>query len=130
MVGWGRERGLGKRQKPRMPPFRSPVLAASIALQRMAQPCAALRPRPLSRPTEPRPLPPDAHTLLAGAIMLVLWFGARLVLEERLSAGRLSAFVVYAVFVATNAGMLLGVFSQVMQVRQVGHLRVCLSICS
>lgn len=51
-----------------------------------------------------------------GAIMAVLWFGARQVLEGRLTAGRLSAFVVYAVFVAANAGMLMGVFSQVMQV--------------
>ena len=51
----------------------------------------------------------------AGAIMVVLWFGARLVLEDKLTAGALSAFVVYAVFVASNAGMLMGVFSQVMQ---------------
>jgi ABC-type multidrug transport system fused ATPase/permease subunit len=48
--------------------------------------------------------------------MVVLWFGARLVLDGRMTAGRLSAFVVYAVFVAANAGSLMAVFSQVMQV--------------
>ncbi|GAB4815223.1 hypothetical protein N2152v2_002269 [Parachlorella kessleri] len=51
-------------------------------------------------------------SLATGAIMVVLWFGARLVLEDKLTAGALSAFVVYAVFVASNAGMLMGVFSQ------------------
>ena len=48
--------------------------------------------------------------------MVVLWWGARLVIDSRLSAGALSAFFVFAVYVAANFGMLLGVFSTVVQV--------------
>ena len=51
-----------------------------------------------------------------GAVMVVLWYGARQVIGGALTAGRLSSFIVYAVFVASNAGMLMGVFSSVTQV--------------
>jgi hypothetical protein len=72
----------------------------------------------------PLPLPPPPHThrqapfpcTPPGAIMAVLWHGARQVIAGRLTAGRLSAFVVYAVYVAGNAGMLLGVMASVVQV--------------
>ena len=36
--------------------------------------------------------------------MMVLWYGARLVIAGQLSAGQLSAFVVYAIYVSANAG--------------------------
>lgn len=48
--------------------------------------------------------------------MCVLWFGARQVIEGKLTAGELSAFVVYAVFVSGNVGSLAGVFSSLIQV--------------
>jgi hypothetical protein len=52
----------------------------------------------------------------AGAIMAVLWWGARLVIDDRLSVGQLSSFVVYSIFVSGNVGQLAGVFTSLMQV--------------
>lgn len=54
--------------------------------------------------------------LPTGVVMAVLWYGAQLVIAGQLTAGALSAFVVYALFVATNAGALLGIASSVVQV--------------
>mmetsp|Transcript_17526 Transcript_17526/g.52590 ORF Transcript_17526/g.52590 Transcript_17526/m.52590 type:complete len:687 (+) Transcript_17526:397-2457(+) len=54
-------------------------------------------------------------TVAPGAIMAVLWWGARLVINGHLSAGQLSSFVVYAIFVSGNVGQLAGVFSSLMQ---------------
>ena len=48
--------------------------------------------------------------------MCVLWYGARQVIDGKLTAGQLSAFVVYAVFVSANVGALAGVFSSLIQV--------------
>ena len=48
--------------------------------------------------------------------MCVLWFGARLVVDGKLTAGELSAFVVYAIFVSGNVAALAGVFSSLIQV--------------
>jgi ATP-binding cassette, subfamily B, bacterial len=56
--------------------------------------------------------------LLAASLMCVLWFGARQVIDGRLTPGQLSAFVVYSVYVSGNVGSLAGVFSNLMQVRQ------------
>ncbi len=50
--------------------------------------------------------------------MCVLWFGARLVVDGKLTAGELSAFVVYAIFVSGNVGALAGVFSSLIQARR------------
>lgn len=50
--------------------------------------------------------------------MCILWYGARLVIAGQLTAGRLSAFVVYAIYVAGSAGSLMGTFSSVVQVRK------------
>lgn len=47
----------------------------------------------------------------------MLWYGAQLVIMGRLTAGDLSAFVLYAVFVGANFGALAGVASSVIQVR-------------
>jgi ABC-type bacteriocin/lantibiotic exporter with double-glycine peptidase domain len=56
--------------------------------------------------------------LLAASLMCVLWFGARQVIDGQLTPGQLSAFVVYSVYVSGNVGSLAGVFSNLMQVRQ------------
>eukprot|EP00887_Chlorella_sp_A99_P000339 scaffold13.g339.t1 len=56
-------------------------------------------------------LMPLTSSVSTGAIMAVVWFGARLVIAGGLTAGELSSFVVYAIFVSANAGMLMGVFS-------------------
>ncbi len=39
-----------------------------------------------------------------GAILLAIWFGGREVIQERMSGGELSAFLFYAVLVATSGG--------------------------
>ena len=54
---------------------------------------------------------------VAAPLMCVLWFGARLVVDGKLTAGELSAFVVYAIFVSGNVGALAGVFSSLIQAR-------------
>lgn len=46
----------------------------------------------------------------------MLWFGARLVVENKLSPGELSTFVIYAVYVGSNVGALAGVVSSLVQV--------------
>lgn len=48
--------------------------------------------------------------------MAVLWFGARQVIDGKLTAGELSSFIVYAIFVSGNVGQLAGVFASLMQV--------------
>ncbi len=52
----------------------------------------------------------------AGGIICVLWFGARLVVENKLSPGELSTFVIYAVYVGSNVDQLAGVVSSLVQV--------------
>ena len=46
----------------------------------------------------------------------MLWFGARLVVENKLSPGELSTFVIYAVYVGSNVGQLAGIVSSLVQV--------------
>lgn len=46
----------------------------------------------------------------------MLWYGARLVVENKLSPGELSTFVIYAVYVGSNVGALAGVVSSLVQV--------------
>ncbi len=60
--------------------------------------------------------------LTAGAIFLifssivgVLWYGAQEVIAERLTAGTLSQFLLYAVFAATSMGQLSQVWGEVQQ---------------
>ncbi|EIE23519.1 putative ABC transporter [Coccomyxa subellipsoidea C-169] len=50
-----------------------------------------------------------------GSIVTVLWFGARQVVDGKLSAGQLSSFVIYALYVGTNVGALAGVISNLIQ---------------
>ena len=52
----------------------------------------------------------------AGGLICVLWFGARLVVEGKLSPGELSTFVIYAVYVGSNVGALAGIVSSLVQV--------------
>ncbi|DBB11348.1 TPA: hypothetical protein ACH3X3_006772 [Trebouxia sp. C0006] len=54
-------------------------------------------------------------TFATGGIICVLWFGARLVVENKLSPGELSTFVIYAVYVGSNVGQLAGVVSSLVQ---------------
>ena len=51
--------------------------------------------------------------MVFGAIVLVLWLGARAVLEGSMTAGVLSQFVLYAVLVATSIGALSEVWGDV-----------------
>lgn len=55
-------------------------------------------------------------TVAMAAIIVVVWYGARLVIQGEMTAGDLSAFVIYAMFVGSNIGALAGVFSEVVQV--------------
>lgn len=78
--------------------------------------------------------------LLAGGLICVLWFGARLVVQGKLSPGELSTFVIYAVYVGSNVGAIAGIVSSLVQVgypmlstfmlwrrmRPYVHLRCCL----
>ncbi len=57
--------------------------------------------------------------------MAVLWWGARQVINDELSAGQLSSFVVYAIFVSGNVGQLAGVFSSLMQVHVLPLSQFC-----
>jgi len=50
--------------------------------------------------------------LVFGAIALILWAGSQDVIAGRISPGELSAFIVYAVMVATSTGSLTEVFSE------------------
>eukprot|EP00775_Hariotina_reticulata_P009936 gene9936-10091_t len=49
----------------------------------------------------------------AGCMMVVLWYGAVLVLQRSMSIGDLNAFMLYAIFVAGSAGGLAGTAAQV-----------------
>jgi ATP-binding cassette subfamily B protein len=53
--------------------------------------------------------------LVFASVVVVLWVGAQDVLAERISAGRLSQFVLYAVFAAAALGQLSEVWGQVSQ---------------
>ncbi len=53
--------------------------------------------------------------LVFGAIIMVLWLGAHAVLEDRLSAGQLSQFVLYAVLLAGAVGGLSEVWGELQQ---------------
>lgn len=55
-------------------------------------------------------------SLLAGGLICVLWFGARLVVQGKLSPGELSTFVIYAVYVGSNVGAIAGIVSSLVQV--------------
>ncbi|MFO1428516.1 MAG: ABC transporter transmembrane domain-containing protein [Candidatus Competibacteraceae bacterium] len=53
--------------------------------------------------------------LVFGAIVMVLWLGAHAVLDDRLSAGQLSQFVLYAVLLAGAVGGLSEVWGELQQ---------------
>ncbi len=53
--------------------------------------------------------------LVFGAVTLVLWFGAQAVLEDRMSPGQLSQFVLYAVMAASSTGALSEVWGDVLR---------------
>ena len=47
--------------------------------------------------------------------MVILWYGARLVVLGHMTAGDLSAFVLYVVFVGSSVGGIAGTLSQLIQ---------------
>jgi ATP-binding cassette subfamily B protein len=49
---------------------------------------------------------------LFGAIVLVVWYGARLVLAEQLSVGELTRFMLYTLYVSGAVGSFAGLYSQ------------------
>lgn len=53
--------------------------------------------------------------LVSAAVVGVLWYGARLVVGGEMSGGRLSQFVLYAVFAASALGQLSEVYGEVVQ---------------
>ena len=53
--------------------------------------------------------------------MAVLTFGAQQVIDGKLTAGQLSSFVVYSLYVSGNVGQLAGVFSSLIQARASPH---------
>jgi ATP-binding cassette, subfamily B, bacterial len=53
--------------------------------------------------------------LVFASVVVVLWVGAQDVLEARMSAGRLSQFVLYAVFAAAGLGQLSEVWGEISQ---------------
>ena len=53
--------------------------------------------------------------LVFASVVVVLWVGAQDVLEGRMTAGRLSQFVLYAVFAAAGLGQLAEVWGEVSQ---------------
>ena len=66
--------------------------------------------------TKTRALVTIAAIFLAFAsVVVVLWIGAQDVLENRVTAGRLSQFVLYAVFAAGGIGQLSQVWSELSQ---------------
>ena len=53
-------------------------------------------------------------------MVLVLWFGARLVVEGKLTPGELSTFIIYAIYVGGEVGSIASVISSLVQVRGAG----------
>ena len=53
----------------------------------------------------------------AASVVLVLWFGARLVVEGKLTPGELSTFIIYAIYVGGEVGSIASVISSLVQVR-------------
>jgi ABC-type multidrug transport system fused ATPase/permease subunit len=53
--------------------------------------------------------------------MVILWLGALEVIDGSLTAGQLSSFVIYTLYVASNAGMLAGVYSNLTQALGAGE---------
>eukprot|EP00927_Polykrikos_kofoidii_P064326 TRINITY_DN5946_c0_g2_i1.p1 TRINITY_DN5946_c0_g2~~TRINITY_DN5946_c0_g2_i1.p1 ORF type:complete len:668 (-),score=107.78 TRINITY_DN5946_c0_g2_i1:373-2298(-) len=49
----------------------------------------------------------------SGAIVLVIWYGARQVIEGSLSQGNLIAFILYSVQIAASLGMMSGIMSSI-----------------
>ncbi len=53
-------------------------------------------------------------------MVLVLWFGARLVVEGKLTPGELSTFIIYAIYVGGEVGSIASVISSLVQVKGAG----------
>jgi ATP-binding cassette subfamily B protein len=58
---------------------------------------------------------------LFGAIILVLWYGSRLVVNKDLSPGELTSFMIYTVFVAGSMGSFAELYSQLQRTLGATH---------
>ena len=58
---------------------------------------------------------------LFGAVVLVLWYGSRLVLEKNLTAGQLTSFMIYTLFVAGAMGSFAELYSQLQRTLGATH---------
>jgi ATP-binding cassette subfamily B protein len=65
----------------------------------------------------------QAFVLLAlfGAVVLVLWYGTRLIRAGQLSAGDLTSFMLYTLFVASAMGSFAGLFAQLQRTLGATH---------
>jgi ATP-binding cassette subfamily B protein len=58
---------------------------------------------------------------LFGAVVLVLWYGSRLVQDKTLTAGELTSFMLYTLFVAGAMGSFAGLYSQLQRTLGATH---------
>ncbi len=72
---------------------------------------------------------PHTHTYTTGAVVVILWYGARLVVYGVMTPGDLSAFVLYVVFVGSSVGGIAGTLSQLVQAVWEGGGVVLLFCC-
>jgi ATP-binding cassette subfamily B protein len=58
---------------------------------------------------------------LFGAVVLVLWYGSRLVVDKELTAGQLTSFMIYTLFVAGAMGSFADLYSQLQRTLGATH---------
>ena len=58
---------------------------------------------------------------LFGAVVLVLWYGSRLVVEKQLTTGQLTSFMIYTLFVAGAMGSFAELYSQLQRTLGATH---------
>ena len=81
-------------------------------------------PRRAARPRHARVLTAIAIFLVFASVVVVLWVGAQDVMAQRISAGRLGQFVLYAVFAAGGLGELSQVWGEISQALRRGRAAV------
>lgn len=64
-----------------------------------------------------------SYLIGTGTVVVILWYGARLVVQGSMTAGDLSAFVLYVVFVGSSVGGIAGTLSQLIQAVGIGGRR-------
>ena len=84
-----------------------------LARARFRRRSSAPMPRRAGRPRRARVLTAIAIFLVFASVVVVLWVGAQDVMAQRISAGRLGQFVLYAVFAAGGLGELSQVWGEI-----------------